>query len=273
MVKKKKLSPTEFIESLPQGREHVLAKLPRKEIVNISKEGSSKRNSVIQDDYKRWEVAHYGSYANIHTHPTERKGFFGRIISEILVDEPDILPSSTDLDGFIRTIREKTAFIGVRDSETGEVRGYQVIKKTDKTPSITPAYSEWKEFNTNLEKDLAVYHKILKKSTLNENPKEAAKAFDDFAKKYHLQHRVISAEGYEPSSDRTTFVRKNYGGNLEKTALAVSMIGILGGIFFLSSNITGNAIGNLTISTSNIFGAVLFVIGLVSGFFCLRGKR
>lgn len=54
----------------------------------------------------------------------------------------------------------------------------------------------------------------------------------------------------------------------------IATLGFLGAIFFLSSNITGNAIGNLTNSTSNILGAVLLVVGLIGGFFWLRsGKK
>ena len=53
------------------------------------------------------------------------------------------------------------------------------------------------------------------------------------------------------------------------------MIGIGGlgiGIFFLSNNITGNVIGNMTNSTSNIIGVGLLVIGLVAGFFWVKRR-
>ena len=60
---------------------------------------------------------------------------------------------------------------------------------------------------------------------------------------------------------------------LEGKAVAVAIVGILGGIFFLSSNITGNVIGNMTNSTSNFLGSVLLVIGIIGGFFWLRSRR
>ncbi len=50
----------------------------------------------------------------------------------------------------------------------------------------------------------------------------------------------------------------------------LAIIGIAGAIFFLSSNITGNVIGNLTNSTSNIIGAGLLVVGLIAGYFWLK---
>ena len=49
--------------------------------------------------------------------------------------------------------------------------------------------------------------------------------------------------------------------------------GLIAGLFFLSSNITGKVIGNLTNSTSNIIGAVLLVVGLVGGFFWFNERK
>jgi len=45
--------------------------------------------------------------------------------------------------------------------------------------------------------------------------------------------------------------------------------GIFFGLFFLSNNITGNTIGNLTNSISNWTGGILFLLGLI-GFFISR---
>ena len=69
--------------------------------------------------------------------------------------------------------------------------------------------------------------------------------------------------------------RKNRRGkNLEqKVSSVTSIVGILGSAFFLSSNITGNAISNLTNQTSNFLGAGLLVVGLVAGFFWLKSKK
>tara|TARA_Y100000310_G_C20640492_1_gene793627 strand:- start:811 stop:1407 length:597 start_codon:yes stop_codon:yes gene_type:complete len=57
-----------------------------------------------------------------------------------------------------------------------------------------------------------------------------------------------------------------------KVAAPMAIIGLIAGIFFISSNITGNVVGNLTNSTSNIIGAVLLVAGLVGSFFYFRKK-
>lgn len=70
--------------------------------------------------------------------------------------------------------------------------------------------------------------------------------------------------------------RKGKKGDLEAAASSgaatAAIIGLLGGIFFFSSNLTGNAIG-LNQSTGNIFGAILLVIGLVGSFFWFRNKN
>jgi len=62
---------------------------------------------------------------------------------------------------------------------------------------------------------------------------------------------------------------------LESEAVTVTIIFgmILSGLFFLSSNITGNVIGNLANSTSNIIGGILFAGGLVTLFFLTKRKE
>lgn len=53
----------------------------------------------------------------------------------------------------------------------------------------------------------------------------------------------------------------------------IAIAGILGGIFFLSSNITGNAIADLTIKTTSFLGAGSLIIGLVAGLFLLKKNK
>ncbi|OGJ17922.1 hypothetical protein A3K73_02475 [Candidatus Pacearchaeota archaeon RBG_13_36_9] len=47
------------------------------------------------------------------------------------------------------------------------------------------------------------------------------------------------------------------------------IVGLIGGMLFLSPNITGNAVGVNELA-SNIFGTVLLVTGLIGSFFWLR---
>ncbi len=68
--------------------------------------------------------------------------------------------------------------------------------------------------------------------------------------------------------------RKKRNPGLEHKTLGVFIIaGILGGLFFLSPNFTGNVIGNLNQASSNWLGVVLLVAGLVAGFFWLKGRK
>ncbi|MDO8528426.1 MAG: hypothetical protein Q7S06_00870 [Nanoarchaeota archaeon] len=59
-------------------------------------------------------------------------------------------------------------------------------------------------------------------------------------------------------------------GGLEKT---VSIILFLSGIFFLSNNMTGNAIINLSNKTSSFLGVGLLVTGLIIGLFWIKHKK
>ncbi len=58
--------------------------------------------------------------------------------------------------------------------------------------------------------------------------------------------------------------RKNLTGKL------VSVLALLGSIFFLSTNITGNVISGFAQNTTNAIGAGLFFLGIVVGFFYFK---
>jgi len=58
-----------------------------------------------------------------------------------------------------------------------------------------------------------------------------------------------------------------------RVAVAASVIGLIGGAFFFSNGVTGNAISNLSNTTSSWIGGVLFCIGLVSCFFWIKVKK
>jgi len=66
--------------------------------------------------------------------------------------------------------------------------------------------------------------------------------------------------------------KRKFRSKLETTAATSSIISLLGGIFFLSSNLTGNVIGNMTNSTSNWIGGILFAVGLIGAFVYFKKK-
>ncbi len=62
--------------------------------------------------------------------------------------------------------------------------------------------------------------------------------------------------------------------SLERQLLGIfSLAGFIASLFFLSSNITGDVVGDLSLKSSSIIGAGLFIMGLVAGFFCLRKRK
>ena len=53
----------------------------------------------------------------------------------------------------------------------------------------------------------------------------------------------------------------------------VASLGVLGGLFFLSPNITGNAIADLSTKTTSFLGAGLLIISLFAGLFLMKIKK
>ena len=57
--------------------------------------------------------------------------------------------------------------------------------------------------------------------------------------------------------------------NLEST---VAVVGLIGGLLFLSSTITGNVIGNASVGVSGVVGALMFVVGFVGAWNLARNR-
>lgn len=61
--------------------------------------------------------------------------------------------------------------------------------------------------------------------------------------------------------------------SLKVLAFAGILGGLAGGIFFTSSNITGNVIANISSTTSSFIGSALLTLGIMAGFFWVKLKR
>jgi len=68
-------------------------------------------------------------------------------------------------------------------------------------------------------------------------------------------------------------VREVPEGGLVTTLGTASVMGLIGGIFVIGFGATGNAIANLSNTTSNFVGTSLFLLGIVAGLFYLDGKK
>ena len=85
-----------------------------------------------------------------------------------------------------------------------------------------------------------------------------------------LKYRFVPASGYKFDEEEGAYVEKSLE---RKVILAILISGFGAGFLFLSPNFTGNVIGNLTKTNSNIIGAVLLFIALIGGFFWVKSKR
>jgi len=82
--------------------------------------------------------------------------------------------------------------------------------------------------------------------------------------------KMLEEDVEESSKVDTGKYNKHLRGGLEKSLAVLSIGSVLAGIFFLSPNLTGNVIGNLTKGSTNILGGILFVLGITGMFFTLR---
>ncbi len=102
--------------------------------------------------------------------------------------------------------------------------------------------------------------------------KKAASLYTDYMIKgngNNTEYQEKALERCERNIERLKKVLRGKWHGLERIA---SIIVLITGLFFLSSNLTGNVIGNMTNSTSNWIGGVLFILGLVGALFYFKNK-
>lgn len=123
------------------------------------------------------------------------------------------------------------------------------------------------------EKNARAYAKDIAKSML----KEGVTDYDIQNGRLRTGWEGIHAEQIIPEEVEEVFTeelekRLKHKGLEDKLPSLISMILFGGGLFFLSSNITGNVVGNFTQGNSNLIGVILFCLGLIGGFFYLKKK-
>ncbi len=95
--------------------------------------------------------------------------------------------------------------------------------------------------------------------------KRAGKSTRDLIKKYKSMGKEAGEELYEELGRK-----KNLESKLS-SIIAVSSIAI--SLIFLSTNLTGFTISNLTQQTSSIIGIILFIIGLISALYYFKRRK
>ncbi len=281
----RKRSPREIIES-KEGphNEHAYFKFPRKELIDITKKPEVMRyernlkktsSALIAERRKK--------YMEIHTHPAnllsayqipkEEENLYRNL------EDTSLIPSGEDFAIFLRDGDEKSMAIAQREADTGKIRGYLIIRKTKETPQskIFPSrlLSRLKEFifkpyhpiEGKMSVDSQHYGSKMEKAAERGKKQHVFELFDRFASQYKLKYRFVPVEEYELNAEKTTFIKK---GLEKRVSLAFSIAFLMASLFFSSLNLTGNVIGESHLTSSNLLGGVLFLVGTIAAFYYLR---
>ncbi len=282
-------------------------KFPGKEIVDIrSRYRMPFRTSTDQSKLRQeWLKNKKKKYTNVHTHPTELDRRQLRDHYNVNLDyleELNLIPSTGDLMAFLRDDQSKCSVIAPRETKTGKIRGYFIIRKTKRTPRfrgspVKPSLGHrigsifdplFQKMGVEPEKDYSwltkdkTKAKVEMRKRINEyghqiNEGSRAndldipqKAFDSLAKDFHLRYRFVPAEGYELNRHKTKFIKKK---NLESQLSATAGILLILSVLFSSAKLTGFAIGNNLLSKIDFAPVLLFIFGMITIYFLLRLKN
>lgn len=253
-------TPKEVIENARDPkRESAFIKWPREEPVDVSGERAEESVKKSSSKFLFERLKHRGSpYMDIHTHK-----YTGGLNSMLY------FPSSEDIKLFLSNRKAKMMVIATRKEKTGEVLGYYILRKTKETPKVTSWISEIDKPGSSAHELAISYlsHSLGLVSSYN-YAKKHIDLLDKIKKEYHLQERILPTKGY--AAYKGEFYKPN---NLEKMAEAAVFVMFFAGLFFLSSNVTGNVIANLNKITMNILGIILFALGIVGLFFYSRRRK
>jgi len=185
-----KKSPKKIIEFTDPEVEHVYVRIPRREMIDVSKDSFRDRVDI---DKTKSELAlkdYSGRYSLLHEHPVAPED---KIIGGYVAP-----PSGVDLAFFLSKkygSKQKVMHIAQRDLETGEVQGYVTLRKTKKTPLI---HVEENPFVTyDLARGIA---------DLNEGA-EANRLLDKIIRDHKLQIRYTPIKGFKYDPKKLKFVK------------------------------------------------------------------
>jgi hypothetical protein len=214
----RKRSPKEIIEEAqPANVEHAFGKPAGNEIRDITKEGTAK---IISTEINS-DSPHFKHHF-IHTHPSK----FPEVDEEQMraacrkvgIEEKYLknvgttvaaLHSATDIETFLNMPEDiKFATIAVRDPESGDVLGYNVLKRADVDTNDYVALYRSATVVARAEEDLFKLKSLSRDSVLQNNPSLSREAYDAFLKRYGLKSRLVPAEGYKVNEYGTAFVKK-----------------------------------------------------------------
>ncbi|MBS3087793.1 hypothetical protein J4226_04320 [Candidatus Pacearchaeota archaeon] len=86
------------------------------------------------------------------------------------------------------------------------------------------------------------------------------------------QEKINSLQGLLYRASDGKYGEKQAVSGMTKYSGVVATVGLIGGMFLLSSHITGNSIANLSINSTSWAGSILFLAGLTASFFWMKRK-
>lgn len=244
---------------------------------------------------QKWEKNSKRKFSLVHTHPyyAEESGH--------KINDHSPLPSPADLRLFLKEDNAKSMIIAQQNGNTGKVEGYFVLRKTRKTKPLNFSNMDFLASETELRKkylskgvlrglltgignmgkvflnvfdihrSIFRYYRECEMARKLDNPEIVSQAVQEISDKYNLKYRYVPAKGYETGEGKINFVK---GRGLEdKVSGTTTILGLLGSILFLTSNLTWNIIGGLNQSYSDIIGVVLFFIGITGALFFFSKRR
>lgn len=285
-----KRAPRDAIENVsdPQN-EHWYMKFPGKEMKPRLLKKTNARMAVAEDKYTE------PNQIDVHTHPGGTP-----------------LPSPKDIRNLLYHPLKKTMVIAQTDSDSGKLEGYFVLRKTkDTLPVYSQPMGFWKKLKDFIF-DKEFRHQFQQNSKILENydkvvrdlrdGKERVGAvvspLDDVCDTYHLQKRFVPAEGYVWNKENGAFYCRQYSANAIEHAKSLVgksdaltrcdaygtrrksveskltiILGFLGSLLFIGSNITGNTIGNLNSNSMGLMGIFFFFIGILGVLIYSKKKK
>jgi hypothetical protein len=295
----KKRTANEAIEAEESHRyEHVYVKFPGQDVVPITLSSEEinvsggRAISVKEDNAKLaslWKIHNRKRYTHIHTHPYSPED--PKYKDKKIKYSP--LPSEDDLNRFLGDDSVKRMLIAQVNRDTNKPEGYFVLGKSKSTKPIGYSPLDREEFMEKTERGGIIrgigkiigisyrqrrvrratkkYGKEVIRVQRADTPKDLFPLVEEIAGRHNLQYGFVPEKGYMLDKNKTGFIQKPL--DLEgKVEVTTAIIGLFGSIFFLSFNLTGNVISDLSIKTSNLTGIVLFLVGLVAAFLYFRKK-
>jgi hypothetical protein len=236
----------------------------------------------MRDIYKideLWKEHKKIGHLGIHTHLSE----------EANPTYSSGIPSDTDIARFITDYKKKAEVIVQQDPETRKVAGYFIIKKRKgslnyprlKKSSILSSFLdfifppgksyEWQErTKKEVKEELRDY---INDSSENKSPKKTLEELKKFAENHDLKYRFVPVKGYEFNEDQLSFALKDQKELEAKVASIIGISSLIFSLLFLSSTLTGFTISNLSQSSSNLIGLILFLVGLLGAFIYFKKKK